>query len=160
MKLTGVKLKMSSAYHPETDSSSERSNKTVNQLLQFHVKQNQRGWVCVLPRICFQIMNTIDSSTKFSSFQLHLSRSPQIIPPMIPQSLPTKLLDATETATKTIETLTNDVAEVQDNLLLTKITQSHHANASRAPDPNYKVNDLVMLSTKHHHHKYKKKGDK
>jgi hypothetical protein len=28
-KLTGIKLKMSSAYHPETDGSSERSNKTI-----------------------------------------------------------------------------------------------------------------------------------
>ena len=38
MKLTGVKLKMLSAYHLETDGSSEQSNKTVNQLLCYHVK--------------------------------------------------------------------------------------------------------------------------
>jgi Integrase zinc binding domain len=50
-KLTGVKLKMSSTYHPKTDGSSERSNKTINQLLQYHVQRNQKGWVCVLPRI-------------------------------------------------------------------------------------------------------------
>ena len=37
-KLTRVKLKMSSAYHLETNGSSERSNKTVNQLLCYHVK--------------------------------------------------------------------------------------------------------------------------
>ena len=79
---------------------------------------------------------------------------------MIPQSLPTELLDAAETATKMIEALTNDVTEAQDNLLLTKITQSHHADASRAPDPNYKVNELVMLSAGHRCHEYKRKGDK
>jgi len=32
-KLTGIKLKMSSSYHPEMDSSSERSNKSVIQSL-------------------------------------------------------------------------------------------------------------------------------
>ena len=48
-KLTGVKLKMLSAYHPETDGSSKRSNKTVNQLLHYHVKRNQKGWVRALP---------------------------------------------------------------------------------------------------------------
>jgi len=32
-KLTGVKLKLSTAYHPETDGASERTNKTVNQAL-------------------------------------------------------------------------------------------------------------------------------
>jgi len=37
-KLTGVKMKMSSSYHPETDGSSERSNKTVNQMLRYHVR--------------------------------------------------------------------------------------------------------------------------
>jgi hypothetical protein len=44
-KLTGVKLKMLSAYHPETNGSSERSNKTVNQLLRCHIQRNQKGWV-------------------------------------------------------------------------------------------------------------------
>jgi hypothetical protein len=155
-KLTGVKLKMSSAYHPETDGSSERSNKTVNQMLRFHVKQNQRGWVCALPHICFQIMNTVNTSPKFSGFQLHLGRSPRIIPPMIPQSLPTELHNATHTAMSMIKQL----SEAQDNLLLMKITQSHHADASRGPNPHYQVGNLVMLSTKHQRHAYKKKGEK
>jgi hypothetical protein len=42
-KLMGVKLKMSSAYHPETDGSSERTNKTVNQCICFHVNRSQKG---------------------------------------------------------------------------------------------------------------------
>lgn len=37
-KLTGVKLKLSTAYHPETDGSSEHTNKTVNQALRYHVE--------------------------------------------------------------------------------------------------------------------------
>ena len=32
-KLTGVKLKMSTSYHPETDGGSERTNKTINQAI-------------------------------------------------------------------------------------------------------------------------------
>jgi hypothetical protein len=54
-KLGRVKLKMSTSYHLETDGSSKPSNKTINQMLWFHVKQNQKGWVCVLPQIQFQI---------------------------------------------------------------------------------------------------------
>jgi hypothetical protein len=42
--LTGVKLKMSTAYHPESDGASERTNKTVNQCLHYHVERNQLGW--------------------------------------------------------------------------------------------------------------------
>jgi hypothetical protein len=159
-RLTGVKLKMSSSFHPETDGSSERSNKTVNQMLRFHVKRNQKGWVRALPRIRFQIMNTVNSSTEFSSFQLHLGRSPRVIPPLIPNALPLDLMDAAEIAMDVIGKITNDVAEARDNLLLTKITQTHHSDASRGPEPNYNVGDLVMLSTKHRRHEYKKKGEK
>jgi len=36
-KQTGVKLKMSSAYHPETDEVAEHTNKTVNQMLYSYV---------------------------------------------------------------------------------------------------------------------------
>jgi Integrase zinc binding domain len=39
-KLAGIKLKMSSAYHPETDGSSECSNKSAIQSLRFHVEHN------------------------------------------------------------------------------------------------------------------------
>jgi hypothetical protein len=37
-KLTGIHLKMSTAYHPQTDGSSERSNKMINQCIQYHVE--------------------------------------------------------------------------------------------------------------------------
>ena len=36
-RLTGVQLKMSSAYHPQTNGSSEHTNKTINQAICFHV---------------------------------------------------------------------------------------------------------------------------
>jgi hypothetical protein len=37
-KLTSMKIKMSTSYHPQTDSSSELSNKTLNQALHYHVQ--------------------------------------------------------------------------------------------------------------------------
>jgi hypothetical protein len=43
--LTGVHLKMSTAYHPQTDGASERTNKTLNQCVRYHVERNQKGWV-------------------------------------------------------------------------------------------------------------------
>lgn len=74
--LTGVKLKMSTSYHPETDGSSERTNKTVNQILHFHVNRNQTGWLRSLPRVRFAIMNTVNKSTGYSPFQLCMGRLP------------------------------------------------------------------------------------
>ena len=79
--LTGVKLKMSMVYHPETDGASKHTNKTVNQVLRFHVERNQIGWVHALPWIRFNIMNTVNKSTSFTPFQLCMGRSPRVIPP-------------------------------------------------------------------------------
>lgn len=75
-ELTGVKLNMSTSFHPESDSASERTNKTVNQAIRFHVDRNQKGWVRALPVIRFNMMNTVNASTGFSGFQLHMGRSP------------------------------------------------------------------------------------
>ena len=81
-KIAGIKLGMSTAFHPETDGASERTNKTVNQCLRYHVTRNQKGWVHALPQIRFAIMNTVNKSTGFSPFQLHLGQSPSLIPPI------------------------------------------------------------------------------
>ncbi len=83
-KLTGVKLKMSTSYHPQTDSSSKQTNKTVIQCIRFVVECNQRGWSCILPKVCFNIMNTINASTGYSPFHLHFRKSPHVLPPLLP----------------------------------------------------------------------------
>ena len=74
---------MSMSYHPETDGSSEHLNKTVIQAICFHIEQNQTRWVHVLPRIRFNIMNTINKSMRFSPFQLCLGQTPRILPPLL-----------------------------------------------------------------------------
>jgi hypothetical protein len=69
-KLTGIKLKLSSAYHPQTDGTSKQTNKTVNQMLWYHVAWNQKGWAWALPCIRFDLMNMVNKLTGFSPFQL------------------------------------------------------------------------------------------
>src|ERR1700676_4123244 len=115
-KLTGVKLKMSSLYHPETDGASERSNKTVNQALRFHVERNQRGWVRALPRVRFYMLNTVNASTGFTGFQLKTGHSPRIIPPLIPLAN-TENSDDVDRALRILKQLDDDVREAKDNLL-------------------------------------------
>ena len=82
------------------------------------------------------------------------------MPPIVPQLLPVDLQAAGDTAVTIINGLKDDVAQAQDNLLLTKITQAFHMSATRLPDPMYKKDNLVMLSTVNRRHEYKKKGEK
>lgn len=162
VKLTGVRLKMSSVFHPESDGSSERSNKTVNQAVGYHVEQNQKGWVRALPRIRFDMMNTVNASTSFSGFQLKLGRSPRVIPPLIPADLPDELRGTRDAAATEaiISQVAADVAEAKDNLLAAKVGQAHATNASRGKEVIYVVGDRVMLSTFNRRRDYKRKGEK
>jgi hypothetical protein len=84
MKLAGINHKLSSAHHPKADGASEKTNKTVIQALRFMVDRNQNGWVKALPRVLFDIMNTVNASTGFSGFQMKTGTSPRILPPFPP----------------------------------------------------------------------------
>jgi hypothetical protein len=126
MKLMGVSLKMFTAYHPETDGSSERTNKTINQCLRYHVQRNQKGWVRSLPLVRFQIMNTVNASTGYSGFELRMGRSPRIIPPLVEPvagSEPEEFHVA-----EIVERITTAVSEAKDNMLLAKVQQAYYAN--------------------------------
>jgi hypothetical protein len=157
-KLTGVKLKMSTAFHPETDGASERTNKTVNQAVRYHVARNQRGWVRALPRVRFDMMNTVNASTGFSGFQLRMGRSPRVIPPLV-ATPDAKWPSEDKLAAELIACLDLDVIEAQENLLAAKISQAEQANKSRRADHDIKVGDRVKLTTAHRRANYVKKGD-
>ena len=122
-KLMGVTLKLSSAYHPETDRSSERSNKTINQCIRYHVRHNQKGWVRALPRIRFNIMNSVNASLRFSNFQIRLGHSPRLILPIVPPNVETPTSNDNDIlhARDLIDNLNIDIAEAKDNLLEAKI---------------------------------------
>ena len=153
---------MSTAYHPQTDGASERSNKTVIQAIRFHVERNQKGWTRALPRVRFHIMNTINKSTGFSPFQLRLGRSPRIIPPLLPASSPDPLNNSPPaiSAHTLIERLQHDVWEAQGNMIKAKVSQAQQANKHRSNEFPFKIGQRVRLSTLHQRRDYKSKDEK
>ena len=146
--LTGVKLKMSTAYHPQMDGSSERSNKTVNQCLHYHVQWNQKGWVAALPLIRFQIMSSVNGSTGYLGFELLMGRSPRLIPPFMEPTNEDHGPEA-EHASELIERLKWDVEDAKDHLLEAKCLQAFYANRDHGPEDVFQVGDKVMLLTLH-----------
>jgi hypothetical protein len=170
MTLSGIKHKMSTAFHPQTDRSSERSNKTVIQALRFHVERNQTGWVRALPKVRFDIMNTVNAATGFSPFTLKSRHSPCLIPPLVDALAPdpgtemrataaTPTSDGEDTAHAVMERLTNDLLKARDSLTAAKISQAHHTNKERAPDREFEVGDCVLLATAHRRRDYMQKKD-
>jgi hypothetical protein len=124
----GVKLKLSTSFHPETDGTSKHMNKTVNQCIYFYIERNQTGWVKNLPLICFNLINTVNKSTTFSPFQLCMGHSPHILPPLVSNSSSKDLSEAS--AAKLIEKIHLNTLEAKDCLNCTKISQSVQCNKS------------------------------
>ena len=161
-RLTGVDLKMSTSYHPQTDGASERTNRTVIQMLRFHVERNQQGWLKALPLVRFHLMNSVNASTGFSPFQLRFGRSPRVLPPLFDRdtdALTSEFGHDGELATRVLHDIDTITMEAQDNLLLAKTYQAIHANAHRGQEIAYKVGDRVMLSTFHRRRDYMQRGD-
>ena len=66
-------------------------------------------------------MNYVNASTGFSSFQLHIGRSPRMLPPLSEQA--DEDVDTIDT-TSFLSRLELDVLEAQDNLMAAKAQQA------------------------------------
>lgn len=157
-KLSGVKLKLSTVFHPQTDGLSERTNKTVVQMLRYHVDRAQSGWVKALPRVRFHIMNSVNASTGYSPFQLKSGRSPRVIPLIGERetSPPHSELSAAHSILREIEL---DNLDAQDNLIIAKVSQAIQADKHRQPDPQFQVGQFVMLNTLNRRKQFMHTGD-
>ena len=145
MKLTGINHKLSTSYHPQTDGSSEWLNKTVVQCLHFHVECNLKGWAKALPKVQFDIMNSIIASTGIYPFILKTGRSPWLIPPLIALSAdrPCRDLDIDMDAAHTF------VEAMEEEMNTAKIQQAHFTNKDQLPEPTFSIGDKVFLATAH-----------
>lgn len=68
MSLLGVKLKLSTAFHPQTDGQTERLNQTMETYLRSYVNYQQDNWAELLPLAQFAYNSADTDSTKISPF--------------------------------------------------------------------------------------------
>ena len=140
-RLIGTKLRLSSAYHPQSDGSTERANRTITQMLRQCVHPNQKDWVAKLPAIEFAINSARSESTGFAPFFLNFGRMPRT---MLWTSGP-----STEFPSVRNFALKKKLAimAAHDSILSARVKQTRDANRRRRNAP-FKTGDLVYLSTK------------
>ena len=72
-------MRMSSAYHPQSDGATERANRTVTQMLRQCIHPNQKDWVTQLPAIEFAINSARSVSTGYAPFFLNFGHMPRMM---------------------------------------------------------------------------------
>ena len=142
MRLLGTELLMSSSYHPETDGQTERTNRTLQQMLRTTSTNLLTDWDLELPLMEFAYNNLESASTKQSPFFTVYG-----IHPRTPLNLSSISAMPANHAVDEILTRTGTSVKIaQDNLILAQEYQEKYANNKRK-DQLYSIEDKVLLST-------------
>ena len=158
----GIKSKMSTSYHPETDGASERTNKTAVQTLRAWVDRRGKSWATVLPRVAFAMNNTVRRGINYAPAQLVFGKRLRLTPSLasLPLNSPMDVLIPSAVDWEEAEgRLQLDIAAARDALLLAKHRQAIQANKGRRPEIVYAIDDLVLLNTRDFRRDYTQKGD-
>ena len=87
-RLLQYDVKLSTAYHPQTDRQTERTNQEIETYLCIFCANNPRTWLDFLPTAEFQHNSAPHHSTKTSPFNLMLRYEPRAYPPLGKTFLP------------------------------------------------------------------------
>ncbi len=74
----GIKRKLSTAFHPQTDGQTERQNSTMEVYLRAFVNWEQDDWARLLPMAVFAYNNAKNASTGHTPFKLNCGYYPRV----------------------------------------------------------------------------------
>ncbi|SCZ91000.1 BZ3500_MvSof-1268-A1-R1_Chr1-3g02463 [Microbotryum saponariae] len=141
-KRLNIKLQLSSAFHPETDGRSEKTNKTAFQILRSLVNREQSNWVECLTACEYAINSSVNVSTGKTPFELVLGYTPTLAP-LAPIEGDEELPSVEELLALRFQSC----EEARDQLAVSKVRQAAQANKDRADEPSWAVGDLVLLDS-------------
>ncbi|GJY68668.1 putative reverse transcriptase domain-containing protein [Tanacetum coccineum] len=134
----GTRLDMSTAYHPETDSQSERTIQTLEDMLCACVIDFEKSWDTQLPLVEFSYNNSYHTSIKAAPFEAlygRKCRSPVCW---------AKVGDAQLTGPEIIHETTEKIVKIKSRIQAAHDRQKCYADLKRKP-MDFQVGDRVML---------------
>ncbi|OJT05306.1 Transposon Ty3-I Gag-Pol polyprotein, partial [Trametes pubescens] len=140
-RLMGAKLLMSTSFHPQTDGLSERTIRSITQILRAIVSPNQLDWYEKLPLAEFALNSATSATTGFAPFELNYGYLPRSLSGIKTESPFTGVREFAQRAKANLEI-------AHDAIIEARVSQTYHANKHRQEEPEFSVGDLVYLSTK------------
>jgi len=139
--LLGVKLKMSTAFHPQTDGQTERLNQTMEAYLRCYVNYQQNNWVQLLPTAQFAHNSAVSETTKVSPFYANYGFEPRAYGSTLPGATAQKAMIE-------IEKIRNLHKQLRENVQKASLKAASYYNAKRSVEPTLKKGDKVYLLRK------------
>lgn len=137
----GIKLKLSTAFHPTTDGQTERMNQTLEVYLRHYVNHAQDNWVSLLPMAQVALNNAYTDSTGTSPFFANFGKDPNLF--MKPYENPE--LDAAMIAATQLKDIHNACG---DQIKAAQKRTATYLQDKRKMAPQLKKGDKVYLLTK------------
>jgi hypothetical protein len=138
----GTKLAMSSSHHPQTDGQSERTNRTMEEILKHYLDHSMTNWEEILPMVEIAINSAVNSSTGIAPFELDLGRIPSFL-----DVLPSSSDCSNSSVVDLIVKLNSLKNRAVDSVTLAQDSQKF-THDSRHSAIQFEVGDSVLLSTK------------
>jgi len=139
--MLGIKSKLSMAFHLQTDEQTERVNQELEQYLRMFIDHRQEQWPEWLGTAEFVYNNKVHSSTKTSSFKANYGQDSRM---EFERRKKRKYVGAE----KFIEKMKEIQEKAKAVLGKAQVDMKKYADRKRSDIEEYKVGDLVMLSTK------------
>jgi len=140
-KLLGIKTKLLTAFHPQTDGQMERMNQELEQYLYMFIDHWQEQWPEWLGTAEFAYNNKVHIGTKVSPFQANSGQDPRM-------GFELRKKERYERAEKFAKKMEEVQREAKAALVKVQENMRRYADRHRAEVVGYNVGDLVLLSTK------------
>ena len=69
---------MSTAFHPQMDGATERANRSIAQVLQTLIRNDQKDWDERCPTAEFALNSSVSATTGYAPFELRSGHIPQL----------------------------------------------------------------------------------
>jgi hypothetical protein len=112
----GIEQRFSTSFHPQTDSQTERANKTLITMLRHYINDAHNNWEELLEPLRFAYINSVHSSTNETPFFLAHGRDPTLLIDVILDKHERRIISPNTYKAQLLDQLSTAFTLVRDNL--------------------------------------------
>lgn len=144
-KQLGVKRKMSTAFHPQTDGQTERVHQSMERMLTIVLDYHQADWAGPkLDAVEFAYNNSLHTAINHTPFYLNHGYHPKT--ELSPSNTPTPMVPD---AAAFVHNMHSTRAKTMSHLTVSRQRMLHLSATRTSPTPPFQVGDKVWLNAQH-----------